>query len=82
MLMYADKNGCAVDQFSVNKQLFLDAHQRLKYTTTKYIFFSGIRNQVTCCKPVILRCMIFVKNKHFITIYQLHFLNIKHAIVE
>lgn len=42
MLMYADKNGCAVDQFSVNKQLFLDAHQRLKYTTTKYIFFQEL----------------------------------------
>lgn len=41
MLMYADKNGCAVDQFSVNK-LFLDAHQRLKYTTTKYIFFQEL----------------------------------------
>lgn len=39
MLMYADKNGCAVDQFSVNKQLFLDAHQRLKIHYHKvYIF--------------------------------------------
>lgn len=61
MLMYADKNGCAVDQFSVNKQLFLDAHQRLKIHYHKVYIFSGIRNQVTCCKPVILWCMIFVK---------------------
>lgn len=61
MLMYADKNGCVADQFSVNKQLFLDAHQSLKIHYHKVYIFSGIRNQVTCCKPVILRRMIFVK---------------------